>query len=618
MKLARTAALAVAVAGLIPVAAPTTSAAVAKGPAAGASAKQAAGACAKRAPRSSAAWRRCVANFRTSASRTRDTTPPSVSWKAPVAGATVNGRVQGAACEALASDNRGVSRVVMKVDGTTLNTESDAPWNCSFDSTRVGDGSHTLSATAYDAAGNSRTATVSVTVANKAAAPEAPAPAPEPAPSPAPEPAPAPAPGDTTPPTVSWKVPTAGATVKGKIQGSACEALVSDASAIEKVVMKVDGATLNTESDAPWNCIFDSTQVANGSHTLSATAYDAAGNSRSATTTVTVANTVVSAPAPEPAPSPAPEPGPVPAPAPGDGSLVVAIDGGHGTWTSAEVSHRTQLGAAVTRHEWDVTEPVNWQDALVLKAVQAGTRLHALIGGNELGSGSSYRDFVVAFIGRYGLGGTFWDLHPEIDEARFAITTVELGNEPYFDVSASSYSDSVRPALEAIKAQSLPVKVVLAQRVYGSDTSWMDTLYARIPNLNSLFYAFAEHPYWYAHDPGQVHAAGPFGRIDKVRQRMNEKGAADKPIYLTEYGESTALCATECVSEATQSEHLQKMLNAVITRDYWNVEMISVFQLLDRGTNSSDREHGFGILRQNGTQKPVYSFVRGLMQTYRG
>ncbi len=176
----------------------------------------------------------------------------------------------------------------------------------------------------------------------------------------------------------------------------------------------------------------------------------------------------------------------------------------------------------------------------------------------------------------------------------------------------------MRPALEAIKAQNLPVKVILAQRVYGSDTSWMDTLYSRIPNLNSLFYGFAEHPYWYAHDPAQVNAAGPFGRIDKVRQRMNEKGAADKPIYLTEYGESTANCATECVSEALQSEHLQKMLNAAITRSYWDIEMISVFQLVDRGTNSSDREMGFGLLRQNGTQKPSYSFVRGLMQTYRG
>ena len=601
MKLARLAVPAIALAAFVPVAAPSTAAA--KEPTAGASAKRAAGACAKRAPRSSAAWRRCVAGFRASTSRTRDTTAPTVSWKTPTAGATVKGTIRGSACEALAGDNRGVSRVVMKVDGTTLNTESSAPWNCSFDSTRVGDGSHTLSATAYDAAGNSRTASVSINVAN------APAPAPGPAPEPEPEPAPS---GDTTAPSVSWVAPAPGATVGGTLQEDGCMATASDNAGVASVVFKLDGTTIYTERSAPYDCApLDTTKLADGAHTLTATAYDVAGNSRTASVTVNAVNAPAPAPAPEPAPSPAP---------PSSNSLVVAIDGGWGTWGSTETTHRAQLGAAVTRHEWDITEPVYQQDALVLKAAsQIGTRIHALLGGNSLGNATSYREFVIGFVRRYGAGGSFWDLHPELDESRYAIDTIELGNEPYFGaMSASLYADTVRPTLEEIKRLGLPVKVVLAQRVYGSDTSWMDTLYTRIPNLNSLFYAFAEHPYWYAHDPAEVTSAGPFRRIDKVRQRMNEKGAAEKSIFLTEYGESTALCATECVSEAVQAEHLQKMLNAVITRDYWNVEMIAVFQLLDRGTNSSDREHGFGILRQNGSQKPVYSFVRGLMQTYRG
>ncbi|HET6998415.1 MAG TPA: Ig-like domain-containing protein [Solirubrobacterales bacterium] len=646
MKIARSAALVLSLASLATLAGASTASAA--GPGANASAQRATAVCAKRAERVATldaaaerrATRRCVTNLLRSSSRSVDTAAPTVSWKLPTAGATVRGKVQGSSCEAKASDDRGVKRVVMKVDGTTLNTESDAPWNCSFDSTKVSDGSHTLSAIAYDAAGNSRTATIAVTVANKTAAPAptptptpkpepTPTPKPEPTPTPKPEPTPTPAPeptptptADTTAPTVSWKVPTGGATVSGKVQGSGCEANASDARGIDRVVMKVDGATLNTESDAPWNCSFDSTKVSNGPHTLAAIAYDEAGNSRTATTAVNVSNVSTPTPTPTPEPAPTPEPNPTPTPSPvppADGSLVIGIDGGHGSWSSAETTFRDQLNAAVTRHEWDVEEPVNHQDALVLKAAaQAHTRIHALLGGNELGSGASYRDFVIAFIGRYGPGGSFWDLHPELDESRYAITTFELGNEPYFDVSAASYSDSVRPALEAIKGLGLPIKVILAQRVYGTDTSWMDTLYSRIPNLNSLFYGFAEHPYWYAHDPAQVSAAGPFGRIDVVRKRMNEKGAADKPIYLTEYGESTASCGGECVSEAVQAEHLQAMLNAVITRDYWKVEMISVFQLQDRGTNSSDRELQFGLLRQNGTQKPAYSIVRGLIQQYRG
>ena len=67
-----------------------------------------------------------------------------------------------------------------------------------------------------------------------------------------------------------------------------------------------------------------------------------------------------------------------------------------------------------------------------------------------------------------------------------------------------------------------------------------------------------------------------------------------------------------------QAEHLSKMLEAVIAHTEWRVEMISVFQLLDRGTDSADRERQFGLLREDGTPKPAYSIVRAAMQQYRG
>ena len=170
---------------------------------------------------------------------------------------------------------------------------------------------------------------------------------------------------------------------------------------------------------------------------------------------------------------------------------------------------------------------------------------------------------------------------------------------------------------EEVKRLGLPAKIILPSRVYGTDTSWMDTIYERISGLNELFYAFADHPYWYGHDPAQVSPAGPFGRIDVLRRRMDEKGAAAKPIFITEYGESTANCGSECVGETAQAEHLAAMIAAVLSRSAWDVEMLSVFQLLDRGTESADRELQFGLLRQNGTPKPSYAIVRAAMQENR-
>jgi hypothetical protein len=382
--------------------------------------------------------------------------------------------------------------------------------------------------------------------------------------------------------------------------------------------MKVDSTILNTESDAPYNCTFDSTKVSDGGHALTAVAYDAAGNSRSASTTVNVANGGAPVPAPNPTPEPAPTP--TPPPTPSSGSLVIGIDGGYGGWSSTETTYRAQLGAAVTRHEWDPSQPVNAQDALVLKAAsQVHTRIHPLLGGNELGDPTHYREWVIAFVRRYGAGGSFWSEHPELDASSYAMTTFELGNEPYFGgMSASLYADTVRPALEEVKRLGLPAKMILPSRVYGTDTAWMDTLYQRIPGLNNLFYAFADHPYWYGHDPATVSAAGPFGRIAVLRRRMNEQGASAKPIFLSEYGESTANCGSECVSEAVQAQHLQEMIEAAIIRPEWKIEMVSVFQLLDRGTASTNRELQFGLLRQNGTPKPSYAIVRDAMQQYRG
>jgi hypothetical protein len=305
---------------------------------------------------------------------------------------------------------------------------------------------------------------------------------------------------------------------------------------------------------------------------------------------------------------------------PNAGPLAIAIDGHYSGWTDEEIEDRAALGAAVTRHEWDLDNPVSSEEQQVIAAAtEVGTRIHALLGGNDIGDGASYRDYVVDFVHYWGPGGSFWDEHPELDESRYAITSIELGNEPYFgEMTPDEYATAVQPALEAVAGLGVPVKVILPSYIHGDRTTWIDTLYERIPHLNGLFHAFADHPYWYAHDPAEEGDNGPFERIDTLRERMAYHGAGDKPLYITEYGESTASCGGECTSEAGQAEHLQAMLDAVISRSDWGVEMLSVFQLRDRGTGSGDREEQFGLLREDGTPKPAYSIVRGAMQQYRG
>src|SRR5205807_2409671 len=95
---------------------------------------------------------------------------PTVSVTAPAAGATVSGSVT---VSASATDDVGVVGVQFKLDGANLGAEdSTSPYSASWDTTTTSNGSHTLTAVARDAAGNTSTsAAVTVTVANDTTAP---------------------------------------------------------------------------------------------------------------------------------------------------------------------------------------------------------------------------------------------------------------------------------------------------------------------------------------------------------------------------------------------------------------------------------------------------------------
>src|SRR5215217_4487793 len=79
---------------------------------------------------------------------------------------------------------------------------------------------------------------------------------------------------DRTPPNVAFTAPAAGATVSGVLSGAACEASASDAHGVDRVEFSVDGTPLNVERVMPYNCVWDTSTVAAGSHVLTARAVD--------------------------------------------------------------------------------------------------------------------------------------------------------------------------------------------------------------------------------------------------------------------------------------------------------------------------------------------------------
>jgi hypothetical protein len=194
-----------------------------------------------------------------------DTTSPVVSITAPSSGATVSGTLVKVSINA--TDNVAVSKTELYIDNVLISTAATYSW----DTTKIINGSHTLTAKAYDAAGNVGTSgSVTVTVSNTTA--------------------------DTQSPTTTLSAPSNGATVSGSVSVSAT---ASDNVGVSKVEWYKDGALRGTDTTAPYLWTWDTTLDADGAHVLQTKAYDAAGNiGASAQISVTVSNAVAMPPPP--------------------------------------------------------------------------------------------------------------------------------------------------------------------------------------------------------------------------------------------------------------------------------------------------------------------------------
>jgi Bacterial Ig domain len=188
-----------------------------------------------------------------------DTTSPTVSVSGPQANATVFGTIS---LQAGASDDKGVASVRFLVDGNAVGAPvTSAPYSVQFDTTTVGDGTHTVTAVATDTSGNTTTSSpVSFVTAN-------------------------------APPSASVSAPLAGTAVTGTVSVAVT---ASSGSGIGKVEVYRDGSVLiGTATSSPYTVSWNTAGLAQGSaHTISARAY--AGNGKttdSAAVTVSIKDT---------------------------------------------------------------------------------------------------------------------------------------------------------------------------------------------------------------------------------------------------------------------------------------------------------------------------------------
>jgi YD repeat-containing protein len=188
-----------------------------------------------------------------------DTTPPTVSIMVPTDGTVVSGIVWfGAGAGDVGGS--GISRVEFRADGNLFYTVwGGYMYIADWDSTGAAPGPHLIEVTAYDVAGNSASANITVVILG------------------------------TSAPEVGITSPEESAVVTGVV---AIEATATPGgSEIVLVEFAVDGATVTMDTTMPFSALWNAVGATAGDHIITATAYDGAGNSVVATRSVTVAAT---------------------------------------------------------------------------------------------------------------------------------------------------------------------------------------------------------------------------------------------------------------------------------------------------------------------------------------
>lgn len=174
-----------------------------------------------------------------------DTTNPTITINSPGNNSTISGTIT---TSVSASDNVGVTKVEYLLDNVLIATSLASPFSTSINTTSYSNDLHTLSAKAYDAAGNTATSSVTLTIANNT---------------------------DTSAPSITITSPASGTKIKKMTQ---IKVSTADNVGVVKVELYVDNALSKISTSSPFTTSIDPKKLSLGNHSVYCKAYDAAGN----------------------------------------------------------------------------------------------------------------------------------------------------------------------------------------------------------------------------------------------------------------------------------------------------------------------------------------------------
>lgn len=201
------------------------------------------------------------------------------------------------------------------------------------------------------------------------------------------------------------------------------------------------------------------------------------------------------------------------------------------------------------------------------------------------------------------------------DRYRGRVAAWEIWNEPNCvggcgNGSPDKFVAALKAGYRGVKSGD-PDATVVSGGVSGNDVDWLRRMYAA--GAAGFFDALAVHPY---QDPATAPPDAPsqgqtyrLSTLPMVHRLMVANGDGNKPIWLTEWGWTTAKTGPRPgVDDDTQARYLEQSVRLIRSR-YPYVTHAFWFCLRDRD-DWNPYENNFGLLHLHGSPKPAFATMQ--------
>jgi endo-1,4-beta-mannosidase len=202
------------------------------------------------------------------------------------------------------------------------------------------------------------------------------------------------------------------------------------------------------------------------------------------------------------------------------------------------------------------------------------------------------------------------------------ISLYEIGNEPNLTEfwppipNPGAYTKLLISGYNGVKSVDPTDKVISAGLSVDDVDGGMTFLQNMYNNgAKNHFDYLGFHPYSWPSSPDVGYGWG-LSSLDDISSVMAQNGDSSKQIIATEFGWPSTTTSGG-VDETTQANYINLMYQNIVYGSYQYVPIACVYDFVDDGTDATNPENNFGVIRSDYSLKPAYSVLQQVEQNYK-